>query len=84
MAAFEIDLILMLLRKRHATLAVAISEAEAACKLVDSIEVLQGIRVSDEWDSSRPSTSLDSQDSNPEEILVWQLSRLFDIHGSIV
>ena len=77
MAAFEIDLILMLLHKRHATLAVAISEGEAACKLMDSIEILQGIRLSDEWDASRPSTSLDSQDSNPEEILVWQLSRPF-------
>ena len=70
MAAFEIDLVLMLLHKRHANLAVALTEDEAACKLMDSIEVLQGIRVSNEWDGSRPSTSLESQDSTPEEILV--------------
>ena len=70
MAAFEIDLILMLLHKRHASLVVALTEGEAACKLMDSIEVLQGIRPSNEWDGSRPSTSLDPQGSNPEEILV--------------
>ena len=70
MAAFEIDLVLMLLHKRHANLAVALTEDEAACKLMDSIEVLQGIRVSNEWDGSRPSTSLDSQNSTPGEILV--------------
>jgi hypothetical protein len=69
MAAFEIDLILMLLHKRHASLAVALTEGEAACKLMDSIEVLQSIRLSNEWDGSRPLTS-HPQDSNPEEILV--------------
>lgn len=70
MAAFEIDLVLMVLHKRHQSLSVAETEEEAACKLMDSIEVLQNHRVSNEWDGCGPQEEESQGSASVAAILV--------------
>ena len=50
-ANFEVDMVLSVLNKRHTSLVVASTPQEACCKLIDAVETISRVRLSNRWDA---------------------------------
>ena len=50
-ANFEVDMVLSVVNKRHN---VASTPQEACCKLIDAVETITRVRVSNAWDAFKP------------------------------
>ena len=53
-ANFEVDMVLSVLNKRHSSLVVASTPQEACCKLIDAVETITRVRLSNAWDAFKP------------------------------